>query len=116
MCGSKRIHLQNQCFLKPIHDSDHTMSNENRSHMIPSPYVLSNPQLTTSVIILTIIELQPMVPPLCNFTLIGPMVDVFLAITNISEQVFFETSERLLLDCLSFQYFLLPAPKYENHS
>ena len=50
MCGSGCICLWNWRFLKPIHDSHPIKSSDNSSHMIPSPYTPSNPQIITQQI------------------------------------------------------------------
>ena len=63
MCGSGCICLQNRHFLKPIHHSHHK-SNENSSHMIPSPYIPFNPQITTQDPNQTMIEHPPVTLPI----------------------------------------------------
>ena len=63
MCGSGCICLQNRHFLKPIHHSHHK-SNENSSHMIPSPYIPFNPQITTQDPNQTMIENPPVTLPI----------------------------------------------------
>ena len=50
MCGSGCICLWNWRFLKLIHDSHPIKSSDNSSHMIPSPYTPSNPQIITQQI------------------------------------------------------------------
>ena len=64
MCSSGHVCLPNRCFLKPIHDSHHIKSRENSSHMIPSPYIPSNPQITTKDPNRTMIEHPPVILPI----------------------------------------------------
>ena len=64
MYGSGHICLRNQCFLKPIHDSHPIKSNENSSHMIPSPYIRSNPQITTQDPNRIMVERPPVILPI----------------------------------------------------
>ena len=68
MCGSGCICLQNWHFLKPIHDSHH-ISSQNSSHMIPSPYIPSNTQITTQDPNQTMIEHPPVILPISTRTL-----------------------------------------------